>query len=504
MVLVLALASYGFVHFGETESERIDRLLEDNELVAAREAISDIKTTDSLFLKSVLFRLQVQDSAGDIFKALAYLKLMSDGAKDTLFVNGVFVKYWEALKKRMDKTDPGALTASLQSLATAKTPNLIKTTFAGHLKQRALKQQTVATWNNCIVFWGDDPDASDMVTARRRIFFDTAAILRSGVSIDSVIAKNPCYIPVVTRMDRVNDKAFTYEDLFNPDYPRNDYLSSRYIVGDFNTQDKSGNCRGSYDVFADNSQLPEFKELFKVTKKAGFTPGDSLKLEKWYDGLADSDKVKYYEAMWMWRNYSSKVEHYKTAPLKRDPVIEVHGKQYCIGQRLCLCEIKNDTILMVAQFVTSSRNARSHVACLRDYDSQPRYYAPKCFISSRYWDRTVPYDSLVIKHDKRMGVGSKSVVKYRGAVDLPNFMTISPSAEFGRAMGFMNGIHEFAVGGNIPALYMGTPVSLGCVRLHDYPSKFVRWWTPKNARMFVSYEFSRYIQRVENTESAKE
>ncbi|MFM8432192.1 MAG: hypothetical protein ACKOA1_05295, partial [Bacteroidota bacterium] len=71
VVLVLALASYGFVHFGETESERIDRLLEDNELVAAREAISDIKTTDSLFLKSVLFRLQVQDSAGDIFKALA-------------------------------------------------------------------------------------------------------------------------------------------------------------------------------------------------------------------------------------------------------------------------------------------------------------------------------------------------------------------------------------------------------------------------------------------------
>jgi hypothetical protein len=42
---------------------------------------------------------------------------------------------------------------------------------------------------------------------------------------------------------------------------------------------------------------------------------------------------------------------------------------------------------------------------------------------------------------------------------------------------------------------MGTPISYGCIRLHDYPSKFTRWWTPVRAKFFVNYVDSRYIQR---------
>jgi hypothetical protein len=30
--------------------------------------------------------------------------------------------------------------------------------------------------------------------------------------------------------------------------------------------------------------------------------------------------------------------------------------------------------------------------------------------------------------------------------------------------------------------------------LHDYPSKFMRWWTPANSKMFIHYEDKRYQQ----------
>jgi hypothetical protein len=153
---------------------------------------------------------------------------------------------------------------------------------------------------------------------------------------------------------------------------------------------------------------------------------------------------------------------------------------------------------MVAQFVTSSKNAAKSQSNQHDFDGQPRYYGPKCKITSRYWDHQFAYDSLDQKRDKLLGFGSKHVITYKGHVPLPNFMHITPDDEFPGAKGYVNGIHEFAVGGKRPGLFMGTPISLGCVRLHDYPSKFVRWWTPNNANFFTCYENSHYIQKAPN------
>lgn len=196
----------------------------------------------------------------------------------------------------------------------------------------------------------------------------------------------------------------------------------------------------------------------------------------------------------MWENYLSKVEQYRGEELKREPIIRIGNSNYCIGQRMCLCEIQNDTILMIAQFITSSRNVNLSHSVLKDYDNQPRYYAPKCIITSRYWDKRIPYDKQDAKRDKLMGVGSNHVIRYKGRVALPNFLHMTPSPEFSRAKAYCNGIHEFAVGGKTPGFYMGTPISLGCVRLHSYPSKFLRWWLPNNARFFISYEYKNYIQ----------
>jgi hypothetical protein len=187
--------------------------------------------------------------------------------------------------------------------------------------------------------------------------------------------------------------------------------------------------------------------------------------------------------------------------MQKPPTIEVHGKRYCIGQSLCLCEIRGDTLVTVAKFVTSSKNALASQHNQHDFDGQPRYYAPMNRLSTRYWDNGLSYDSLDAWHDNHMGFASRSVILYEGKVKLANFMHITPDDAFPGAKGFVNGIHEFAVGGSEPGKFMGSPMSLGCVRLHDYPSKFIRWWTPAHAKMFIHYEHSRYIQTVKQPKS---
>lgn len=147
--------------------------------------------------------------------------------------------------------------------------------------------------------------------------------------------------------------------------------------------------------------------------------------------------------------------------MKRDPVITIGGVDYCIGQRLCLCEIQNDTIKMVAQFVTSSRNVKLYHGPLRDYDRQPRYYAPKCVITTRFWDNRLFYDSLDLRRDKIMGGGTRLVVRFKGRVYLPNFMNMKPDKDYPGSQVFSNGIHEFAEGGRATAFLHGVTCKFG-------------------------------------------
>ena len=56
-----------------------------------------------------------------------------------------------------------------------------------------------------------------------------------------------------------------------------------------------------------------------------------------------------------------------------------------------------------------------------------------------------------------------------------------------------NGIHELTEApyrGNL----MGTPSSLGCLRLFNYQSKFVRWWTPMYSKLYIYLDEDRYLQ----------
>lgn len=497
LFFIAIIGLFGFFRYRTTDAERFNQLMHKSDYGSARLFLSEVSSSDSSFLLTATYRLELNDSSGDLHKALQTLIKIASSNVDSAGIFSLYQSEADRLKKKLNEASPASLTSDLQALAESELPNVLKLDLAESLKERAKKEQTVASWNNCILFLGtgSSPD-NESINQRRRIFLDTLALKRNGIPIDSVISKNPCYTPILKRIDRVHNRAFSYNDLFNPDFKRDNYLSSRYIVGDFNSVDANGNCRGSYDVYANDDDIPEFRDLLAEVRKAAIDPYSFEAVEGWYQGLNTEQKSKYADAKWMWRNYLDKVHQYKTEPLNREPVIEINGKQYCIGQRLCLCEIRNDTIVMVAQFVTSSRNVNYSHEALRDYDKQPRYYAPRCLITSRYWDRAVPYDSLDKKRDKMMGFASQHAIKYMGRVDLPNFLHMTPTDEFPGAKGYVNGIHEFAVGGNGPAKYMGTPISLGCVRLHDYPSKFVRWWIPKNARFFISYEYKRYKQRL--------
>jgi hypothetical protein len=361
-----------------------------------------------------------------------------------------------------------------------------------------LKQLTndssFANFNRVIALVQNDSLKKELLHLRRMMFTRYASFQKLKLDSEEVLKNNPCYAPLITNMDRIFNKHYTLNDLYNESFPKTDYKSQRFVVGDFNTLDPQGNCEGCEEFFPDVWDLPELKAFFTACKKDNIELTNDTQITEWLNKKNATDKKSMSYMFDIWRNLRDHVEAFRTEPLKKGPTIDVNGRTYCIGQRLCLCEIQGDTLVKVAQFVTSSKNSHTSQHNQHDFDGQPRYYAPMNRLTTRYWDSQLAYDSLDIKHDKEMGFGSRTTILYKGRVGLPNFMHITPDDAYPGVKGFVNGIHEFAVGGTAPGKYMGAPVSLGCVRLHDYTSKFTRWWTPAKAKMFIYYEDKRYKQ----------
>jgi hypothetical protein len=364
-----------------------------------------------------------------------------------------------------------------------------------------INDSSLVNINRCIQLALNDSTQEIWISNRRKMYMSQSSFNKLKVDAEEVLKNNPCYAPIIINIDRINNEHYNWQDLYNENFERSDYKSSRFVVADFNTQDAKGNCKGCQEEFPDVWEIQEVKSFLQVCYKNKVNLYDNRSIEEWLAGLKEDERKKWSPMLSIWYNLRDHVEAYRTEPLKKDPIIEVSGKKYCIGQRLCLCEIQGDTIIKVAQFVTSSKNAAAAQNNQRDYDGQRRYYAPMNRLTTRYWDDRLVYDSLDKKRDAEMGFSSKHVITYKGKVPLPNFIHITPDDAFPGAKGFVNGIHEFAVGGSVPGKYMGTPISLGCVRLHDYPSKFIRWWTPANAKMFIYYEDKRYKQSVPESSS---
>lgn len=369
----------------------------------------------------------------------------------------------------------------------------VKDTSFIFLKQLT-NDSSLQKFNYVISSVQNDSIKDNLIHLRRLMFTRFTSFQKLKVSAEEILKNNPCYAPLILKMDRIFDKSFTWNDLFNESFSKSDYKSKRFIVADFNTRDESGKCEGCSEMFPDIFELPELKYFIEAAKKDKIDLSNDIQIIEWLKSRDISEGKTMNHMFDMWRNLRDHVEAYRTAPLVKDSVIDVNGVKYCIGQRMCLCEIQGDTLIKVAQFLTSSKNSLTSQHNQHDFDGQPRYYAPMNRLSTRYWDSRIKYDSLDIKHDKEMGFGSQTTILYKGRVRLPNFMHITPDNAYPGAKGFINGIHEFAVGGTGPAKYMGAPVSLGCVRLHNYTSKFTRWWSPFNAKMFIYYEDKRYKQ----------
>ncbi len=424
--------------------------------------------------------------------ALQHLIELSDSLSNNEFEN--YLPVFKKISVSKLKND-SSINSLITKVEQSKYAKLWKEILYPHFHTIAKKTQYVSEWNNCIRLCPSENEKKKDIHERRMLFLDFEMFSKSNLNAEEILLINPCYAPLLTNMDRIHNKHYSLNDLYNNSYKEDNNLRNRYIMADFNTTNSLSECKGCVEEYAVNDSLNEFKKLIPVLKKEHIDYNKIENINVWYNGLSHSEKINWANDYITLKNYLQHVDKYRTAPMKKDPIIYIDGKPYCIGQRLCLCEIQNDTIIKVSQFVTSSKNSKAPQSNQHDFDGQPRYYAPQNKITSRFWDRELKYDSIDKRHDQIMGKGTSGVLKYRGTVDLPNFMHITPLDEFPGAKGFINGIHEFAVGGKRPGLFMGTPISLGCVRLHDYPSKFTRWWTPHNAYMFIFYDSNHYIQK---------
>lgn len=363
--------------------------------------------------------------------------------------------------------------------------------FDDSLYNLVKKDKSLNRFNESIGKLKNDSLKNMLVSQRRKMYLDFNSFQELKVQHEDVLKKNPCYAPLITKLDRINNKSFTLKDLLNDTFSPNDYRANRFIVADFNTLDENGNCKGCNEEFPNLFKLTELKFLFEELDKNNIDPLELDSIKIWIETQNDVKKEKLDKELKFWVNLMDQVESYRTEPQKRNPTIKIGNTEYCIGQRLCLCELTSDTIVKVAQFITSSKNSIYFQGNQYDYDNQPRYYAPMNRLTSRFWDDNLNYTDLDKFHDDEMGFVSQYVILFNGETSLPNFMHITPDQAYPGAMGFVNGIHEFVEGGRA---YMGAPKSLGCVRLFDYTSKFIRWWTPVNAKMFIYYEDKRYKQ----------
>ncbi|MFM7726425.1 MAG: hypothetical protein ACKO7B_06970 [Flavobacteriales bacterium] len=99
-----------------------------------------------------------------------------------------------------------------------------------------------------------------------------------------------------------------------------------------------------------------------------------------------------------------------------------------------------------------------------------------------------------------MGGGNNQITFFKGKVELPNFMLLEPHPSFKGAMR-SNGIHEVALS-QLSRGMLGAPNSIGCIRVTDFGSKFLRWWTPQDCNFFILYQEDRYVKKMEDINAA--
>lgn len=338
-----------------------------------------------------------------------------------------------------------------------------------------------------------------------------SVIIKTVGQLDQAVIRefmkiNSCYLPLVNDSSFFHPKydyRFNWSKLFNDSLPLDHIYRNRYLVGDFMALDENFESRGITEINPVLEELIDFRkydnkllDLFNAAERSAEKKGE----------LVAYIRNKYAKDSLKLMNFYEKVWEFKTPPFVRN--FSTMGQNvYANGQRVCLCEARKDTLVLIAQFATSSKRlnpveikdstgkviSKSHNQYL-PIGKKRHYYASQYRITSKNWDRERKYEKADLIHDEEVGGGNNRVTYYKGYAQLPNFLLMEPAKEYPRATR-LNGIHEVALR-ELSRGMLGTANSIGCIRLSDFGSKFTRWWVPQNANFFVMYKEDRYHKKM--------
>ena len=343
---------------------------------------------------------------------------------------------------------------------------------------------------------------------RQKLFLQKEKVEESQFNIQELIKQNPCYIPIYKDIDYLRKKNIELENLYNSVLDSMNPYRNRFIVGDLNTLNKEGESRGIKEKFFNINEGWEFKELFEFAIINNIST-DSISIiePRIIKNIVSNVKQQKIieKQLLLYNNYENKVGKYLEDEIEKK--YSSYGGYRYTGQKLCFCEISKDTILLIAEHVTSARGKTRHrtstdsITGISTYQyseafpigKQRKYYAAHNRITIRNWETSRKYDKSDIYRDSLLGGGNERVTFFDGKSQLPNFMLIAPDPTYPGAMK-MNGIHEGSLS-NMSRCMLGTPQSLGCFRTSDYGSKFCRWWIPRFANLFIYFDEDRYTNR---------
>jgi len=332
----------------------------------------------------------------------------------------------------------------------------------------------------------------------------------SNEEIWNLFLNNPCYLPLLKDSnfwEKGTRVGFSFKDLFNDSLKENSPYRNRFLVGDFNAILPNGQNRKITELYPKLAELQEFQELPKelIYKIDTIKPGTPVA-----QNLIEELKIRLGSKADKYINFINKVWKYKMVPISREYSIE-NTNIYSAGHTILMCEACKDTIKVIGKFATSPK--RQDIAIRKTDDGNEiksyieyfptgkrrNYYAGMYRITSKNWETQRIYDSLDIARDNELGGGNNRVTFFKGNAELPNFLLMQPDKSYPNAMR-QNGIHEVALRGLSRGM-LGTANSIGCLRVSDFGSKFLRWWVPQNCKLFISYNDTLYHKKIETKDS---
>ena len=381
-----------------------------------------------------------------------------------------------------------------------------KEDYIDSIYNNAIATNKIDVFTSFIKGFPDSQYINDIKSRRQKLFKIKSEVESSMYNIDDLIHKNPCYIPIYKNIDYIRETNIQFESLFNTVLDTTNPYRNRFIVANLNTKTENGKSIGINENFFDIKKGWEFRQLFKFSKKNKITIDSLLYIDPSIFLLQNDFDAKILEKeLRLYKNYYNKVGKYQKKEIKKK-YSSYNGYRYT-GQKLCFCEIDKDTILLIAEHVTSGRGKTRHTISedsitgektfqyseAMPIGKQRKYYAAENKITIRNWETQRKYDRDDELRDNLMGGGNARVTYFDGKSQLPNFMLIDPSPKYSGAMK-MNGIHEGSLT-NMSRCMLGTPQSLGCFRTTDYGSKFCRWWIPKYSNFYIYYEEEKYTNK---------